>query len=278
MNMRTTKIVAPLVAMALCTPNIAIAQEESNQETIISSTDVNDEVSLTRSISAINRNNSTSRDPKTIYVNPGDTIHVRLDLKGKTAKKNHGFTNFKEVVSPIQDFSPRSGSRVVKGSLFSSAPEETTKTTLDNLDDGTFKQTNESTFEFKVSSPNSAFGVIAHQITIDYSYTAANKPGTYKTQFKPDPKFGSNAFDATNLNLTIVVNGEEENKPAPPERDERPAPPDQDGQDTPPDQDEQVIPPKSNRSTGFSLLTKALGVLAFLGGTVWFIIKHIFRL
>lgn len=55
MNIRTTKIVAPLVAMALCTPNIAFAQEESNQETIISrSTDVNEDFTLTRSISAIN--------------------------------------------------------------------------------------------------------------------------------------------------------------------------------------------------------------------------------
>lgn len=83
MNIRTTKIVAPLVAMALCIPNIAIAQEESTKKTISGTTDINDSVSLTRSISAKNRNNSTPQDSKTIYVNPGDTIHVELDLKGK---------------------------------------------------------------------------------------------------------------------------------------------------------------------------------------------------
>ncbi|CAB1045783.1 hypothetical protein FRC0546_01909 [Corynebacterium diphtheriae] len=71
MNMRTTKIVAPLVAMALCTPNIAIAQENSNLTTISGSTDVNGDFSLTRSISAINRNDSKPQDSKTIYVNPG---------------------------------------------------------------------------------------------------------------------------------------------------------------------------------------------------------------
>lgn len=114
MNIRRTKIVAPLVAMALCTPNIAFAQEGSNQKPIIRSTDVNEDFSLTRSISAINRNNSTYQDPYTIYVNPGDTINVKLDLKGKTATANHGFTSFKEEVSPIQKFSASSGSRVVK--------------------------------------------------------------------------------------------------------------------------------------------------------------------
>ncbi|MHC9568823.1 hypothetical protein ACQX29_03640 [Corynebacterium diphtheriae] len=276
MNIRTTKIVAPLVAMALCTPNIAIAQEKSNHTTISGSTYIHDELSLTRSISAINRNNSTSKEPKKIYVNPGDTIHVQLDLKGKTDKVNHGFTNFKEEVSPIQESSTISGSRVVKNSLSSKLE----KTTLDKLRDGTFKQTDDSTIEFKVSNPNSSFGVVAQQITIDYEYTAGDKLGEYKTQFKPDPKFaaGSNTFDATKLDLTIVVKSKEDNRPTPPDQGDEPTPPDQGGQDTPPDQDEQVIPPKSNRSTGFSLLTKALGVLAFLGGTVWFIIKHIFRL
>lgn len=83
MNIRSTKIVAALVAMALCTPNIAFAQETSNLTTISGSTDVNGDFSLTRSISAINRNDSTPPDSKTIYVNPGDTIHVQLDLKGK---------------------------------------------------------------------------------------------------------------------------------------------------------------------------------------------------
>lgn len=265
--MRTTKIVAPLVAMALCTPNIAIAQENSNLTTISGSTDVNDDFSLTRSISVINGNNSISQDRKTIYVNPGDTINVKLDLKGKTDRVSHGFTSFTEEVSPIQDFSASSGSRVVKNSL-SPKPE---KTTLDKLPDGTFKQTGYSTIEFKVSNPNSSFGVVAEQITIDYEYTAGDKLGEYKTQFKPDPKFaeGSNTFNANELDLTIVVKSKEE---------DRPAPPDQGDQPTPPDQDDQATPPNSKSGTVFSWLTKALGVLAFLGGTVWFVIKHIFRL
>ncbi|CAB1024176.1 membrane protein [Corynebacterium diphtheriae] len=271
MNIRTTKIVAPLVAMALCNPNIAFAQEESNRKTISSSTDVNSNFSLTRSISVVNGNNTRSQDPKKIYVNPGDTIHVQLDLRGKKDRVNHGFTSFTEEVSPIQESSTISGSRVVKNSP-SSVPE---MRTLDNLGDGTFNQIGEATVEFKASSKTN-FGVLAQQVTINYSYTAGNKLGEYRTQFKPDQKFGSDMFNANELDLTIVVKSKE--RPAPPERDEQPTPPEQGDQSTPPDQDEQIIPPKSNRSTGFSLLTKVLGVLAFLGGTVWFIIKHIFRL
>ncbi|CAB0816488.1 membrane protein [Corynebacterium diphtheriae] len=265
MNIRTTKIVAPLVAMALCNPNIAFAQENSNEKTISGSTNIHSDLSLTRSISAINRNDSTSRDSKTIYVNPGDTINVTLDLEGKTATTYHGFTSFTEVVSPIDKFSASSGSRVVKNSP-SSVPE---KTTLDKLGNATFTQTGDSTIEFKVK-PGSKFGVLAQQVTINYSYTADNNPGTYRTQFKPDPKFaeGSDTFNANELDLTIVVKSKEENKP-PAEEGDRP---------TPPDQGDEPTPPESNRSTGFSWLTKALGVLAFLGGTVWFIIKHIFRL
>ncbi|OWM49333.1 hypothetical protein [Corynebacterium diphtheriae] len=274
MNIRRTKIVAPLVAMALCTPNIAFAQEGSNQKTIIRSTDVNEDFSLTRSISAINRNNSTYQDPYTIYVNPGDTINVKLDLKGKTATANHGFTSFKEEVSPIQKFSASSGSRVVKKTHF-----EQQKTTLDKLPDGTFTQTNDSTIEFKVK-PGSAFGEIGNQVTIDYSYTADNKLGTYQTKFKPDGKFAeaSSDFDANELNLTIVVKSKEEDRPTPPDRGERPTPPDRGERPTPPEQDDQATPPNSKSGTVFSWLSKALGVLAFLGGTVWFVIKHIFRL
>ncbi|CAB0968820.1 membrane protein [Corynebacterium diphtheriae] len=284
MNIRTTKIVAPLVAMALCIPNIAIAQEESTKKTISGTTDINDSVSLTRSISAKNRNNSTPQDSKTIYVNPGDTIHVELDLKGKKDSGYHAFTSFQEVVSPIKAFSPSSGSRVVKKTP-SAVPQETT---LDNLNDGTFTQTDKSTIQFKVSKTNSVFGEVAHQVKINYSYTAANEPGEYQTQFKPDPKFaeGSKTFNANELDLTIVVKGKEENRPprgeddqaTPPDQGDEPTPPDQNEQDTPPEQDEQAVPPKSKSGTGFSWLTKALGVLAFLGGTVWFIIKHIFRL
>ncbi|CAB0612240.1 membrane protein [Corynebacterium diphtheriae] len=93
-------------------------------------------------------------------------------------------------------------------------------------------------------------------------------------------------FDKEKLNLTIVVKGEEENRPpheeggqdTPPDQGDQPAPPDQNERPTPPDQDDQATPPKSKSGTVFSWLSKALGVLAFLGGTVWFIIKHIFRL
>lgn len=267
--MRTTKIVAPLVAMALCTPNVAFAQEESKTTTINGSTAVNNDFSLTRSISVTNGNNSISQDRKTIYVNPGDTINVRLDLKGKTDRANHGFTSFTEEVSPIQEFSASLGSLTVKKT---GSPEPYMKR-LDNLGNDIFRKTGERTIEFKVDSEKSrsGFGDIGNQVTIDYSYTAGNIPGKYTTQFKPDdPRFtaGSSDFDANELNLTIVVNGEEENRP-PRGGDERPAPP---------DQDDQATPPNSKNGTVFSWLTKALGVLAFLGGTVWFIIKHIFRL
>lgn len=262
--MRTTKIVAPLVAMALCTPNIAIAQEKSNPKTISSSTDVNGNFTLTRSISVTNGNNSIPQDSKTIYVNPGDTINVKLDLKGKTATANHGFTSFTEEVSPIQASSAISGSLTVK----KNHSTESQSIPLDKLNYGTFGKTGEKTIQFKATSP-SGFGEVGNQVTIAYSYTAGDKLGEYRTQFKPDDqKFGLKTSDAEKLNLTIVVKDKEENRP-PRGEGEQPAPP---------DQGEQPTPPESNRSTGFSLLTKALGVLAFLGGTVWFIIKHIFRL
>ncbi|MHC9546755.1 hypothetical protein ACQQ64_08890 [Corynebacterium diphtheriae] len=275
MNMRTTKIVAPLVAMALCTPTVAFAQDESNPKTIISSsTDIDGDYSITRSISAINRNDSKSPDSKKIYVNPGDTIHVKLELQEKKASAPHGFTSFKEVVSPIQAFSASSGSLTVK----KTGEPKPLVTPLDKLGDDIFEQTGENTIEFKAKS-STAFGEIGNQVTIDYSYTASNTLGEYETQFLPHKNFarGSDTFDAKKLNLTIVVEGKEENRP-PRGEGEQPTPPEQGGQDTPPEQDEQAIPPKSNRSTVFSWLTKALGVLAFLGGAVWFIIKHIFRL
>lgn len=255
--MRTTKIVAPLVAMALCTPNIVIAQEEPKLTTISGSTAVNNDFSLTRTISATNRNNSRPQDPKTIYVNPGDTINVKLDLQGKPDKANHGFTSFTEKVSPIEEFSANTGSLTVK-KTHSSDPQVRT---LDNLLHGTFDKTGKQTIEFKANSVSN-FGELGNQVTINYSYKAGNEPGRYKTQFIPHENFAKNSsvFDAKKLDLTIVVNGEEENRPAPPDQGEQPA------------------PPNSKSGTGFSWLTKALGVLAFLGGTVWFIIKHIFRL
>ncbi|CAB0825457.1 membrane protein [Corynebacterium diphtheriae] len=275
MNIRTTKIVAPLVAMALCTPNIAFAQEESNQKTIISrSTDVNEDFTLTRSISAINRDNSTPQDPYTIYVNPGDTINVTLDLKRKTGKRDHGFTSFKEVVSPIQESSAISGSLTVYKSHLSN-PLVRALNELPNNE--TFKKTSESTIEFNAKPPT-YFGDLGKQVTIKYSYKAGNKLGPHKTQFLPRSNFASPPFDGNELNLTIVVKNKEEDRPTPPDQGGQDTPPDQGGQDTPPDQGGQDTPPESNRSTVFSLLTKALGVLAFLGGTVWFIIKHIFRL
>lgn len=279
--MRTTKIVAPLVAMALCTPNIAIAQEESNLTTISRKTAVNDDFSLTRSISAINRNNSTSQEPNTIYVNPGDTIHVELDLKGKPDKDNHGFTSFKEEVSPIQEFSASSGSLTFQKS-HSSEPKVTTLDKLPNND--TFNKIDERTIEFKANSV-SHFGELGNRSIIKYSYKAGNKLGTYQTQFQPHQNFTSSPFDPEKLSLTVVVKSkdlptppDQDERPAPPEQGDEPTPPDQGGQDTPPDQDDQVIPPKSKNSTVFSWFTKTLGVLALLGGTVWFIIKHIFHL
>lgn len=272
MNIRTTKIVAPLVAMALCTPNIAFAQENSNQKTIISrSADVNGDFLLTRSISAVNKNNSTSKESNTIYVNPGDTIDVKLELQGKTVNKSHGFTSFKEEVSPIEAFSASSGSLTVKR-VGSSEPYVKQ---LDKLGNDIFKKTDDQTIEFNAKS-STHFGDLGNQVTINYSYTAADKPGQYTTRFIPHENFASPPFGGNELNLTIVV--ERKEQPTPPDQDERPAPPEQGGQGTPPEQDEQAIPPKSNRSTVFSWLTKTLGVLAFLGGTVWFIIKHLFRL
>ncbi|CAB0664525.1 hypothetical protein B1A65_08280 [Corynebacterium diphtheriae] len=245
MNIRSTKIVAALVAMALCTPNVATAQEESKLTTISGSTDVNGDFSLTRSISAVNRNDSESRDSKTIYVNPGDTIHVKLELQGNKATKTHGFVKFKEEVSPIQEFSASSGSLTYK-KITSTGPE-VTKESLDKLTDGTFERNGEQTIEF---TPNQGtrFGTLGNPVTIDYSYTAGNALGTYITHFQADKNFDSNTFDAQKLDLTVVVKAKEEN-----------------------------TPPESNGG-GFGWFGKALGVLAFLGGAVWFVIKHVLRL
>lgn len=261
MNIRSTKIVAALVAMALCTPNVATAQE--NQTTISGSTAVDDNSTLTRSISAINRDNSGNKNnPKpqersTIYVNPGDTIRVKLDLKEKEDKGTHGFTDFKEVVSPIQEFSASSGTLTFKKSRSS----DSEVTTLDKLPNGdTFAKTGESTIEFKAGS-KTHFGDLGNQVTIEYSYKAGNKPGYYETRFQPHESFsqGSPAFDAEKLKLTVVVKAKEENKPKPPEHGKKPTPPESNG-------------------GGFGWLTGALGVLAFLGGAVWFVIKHVLRL
>ncbi|CAB0612220.1 membrane protein [Corynebacterium diphtheriae] len=190
--MRTTKIVAPLVAMALCTPNIAFAQEESKEKTISGSTAVDKDYSLTRSISVRNGNNSISQDRKTIYVNPGDTINVKLYLEGKPGKANYGFTSFKEEVSPIQDFSASLGSLTVKKD-HSSKPLVTPLDELRNNE--TFKKTSKSTIEFNAKPPT-YFGDLGNQVTIDYSYTAANEPGQYTTRFIPHENFakGSSVF------------------------------------------------------------------------------------
>ncbi|APM36096.1 hypothetical protein [Corynebacterium diphtheriae] len=245
MNIRSTKIVAALVAMALCNPNIVIAQE--NLTTISGSTDVNGEFSLTRSISAVNKNDSESRDSNTIYVNPGDTIHVKLELQGNKATGTHGFVKFKEEVSPIQAFSAITGSLTYK--RIESKGPRVTKERLDKLTDGTFGKTGEQTIEF---TPNqgSSFGALGNPVTIDYSYTAGNTLGTYITHFQADKNFDSETFDAKKLDLTIVVKNKEENKPTPPE----------------------------SNGGGFGWLTGALGVLALLGGAVWFVIKHVLRL
>ncbi|CAB1007665.1 membrane protein [Corynebacterium diphtheriae] len=254
MNIRSTKIVAALVAMALCTPNVATAQE--NQTTISGRTDVNGDFSLTRSISAVNRNDSESRDSKTIYVNPGDTIHVKLELQGNKDTKTHGFVKFKEEVSPIQEFSASSGSLTYK-KITSTGPE-VTKESLDKLTDGSFKKTSDQTIEF---TPNQGtrFGTLGNPVTIDYSYTAGNTLGTYITHFQADQNFDSSTFDADKLKLTVVVKAKEENNPKPPEHGKKPTPPESNG-------------------GGFGWLTGALGVLAFLGGAVWFVIKHVLRL
>ncbi|CAB0621828.1 membrane protein [Corynebacterium diphtheriae] len=288
MNIRTTKIVAPLVAMALCTPNIAIAQEESNLTTIIGSTAVDDNYTLTRTISAINRDNSgNTNNPRpqernTIYVNPGDTIRVKLDLKEKGDKGNHGFTDFTEVVSPIQEFSASSGTLTVKKTS-SSEPYVKALNNLGNKE--TFEKTSGSTIEFK-SHQSPPFGDLGHQVTIEYSYKAGNQLGHFETEFRPHESFrqGSPIFDAEKLKLTIVVKEgnqpkppEQDKKPTPPEQDKKPTPPEQGNQPKPPAQGEQPTPPESNGG-GFGWLTGALGVLALLGGAVWFVIKHVFRL
>ncbi|CAB1010296.1 membrane protein [Corynebacterium diphtheriae] len=268
MNIRSTKIVAALVAMALCTPNIAFAQEY--QTTISGSTAVVDNYTLTRSISAINRDNSGNKNnPKpqernTIYVNPGDTIRVKLDLKGKGDKGNHGFTDFTEVVSPIQEFSASSGKLTVKKTSSSSSDTHALNELPSNQ---TFEKTSESTLKFD-SHSSTHYGDLGHQVTIEYSYKAGNKPGYYVTEFQPHENFshGLSTFDAEKLKLTVVVNDKKQATP-----------PEQGNQPKPPAQGEQPTPPESNGG-GFGWLTGALGVLAFLGGAVWFVIKHVLRL
>ncbi|CAB0759840.1 membrane protein [Corynebacterium diphtheriae] len=242
MNIRSTKIVAALVAMALCTPNIAFAQETSNLTTISGSTDVNGDFSLTRSISAINRNDSTPPDSKTIYVNPGDTIHVQLDLKGKKANRTHGFTSFKEVVSPIQAFSASSGSLKYKKT---SDPTLFAKQ-LDDIAPDTFKQTGDQTIEFKGNSPL-GFGVTGNHVTIDYSYTAGNELGEYTTQFLPASEIDKERFNANDLSpldLKVVI--------------------------------EEPKEPSLGKILGW--LGGVLGILAVVGGGLWHLLRNLIRI
>ncbi|MFA1424960.1 hypothetical protein [Corynebacterium diphtheriae] len=140
----------------------------------------------------------------------------------------------------------------------------------------TFEKTSGSTIEFK-SHQSPPFGDLGHQVTIEYSYKAGNQLGHFETEFRPHESFrqGSPIFDAEKLKLTIVV--KEGNQPKPPEQDKKPTPPEQGNQPKPPAQGEQPTPPESNGG-GFGWLTGALGVLALLGGAVWFVIKHVFRL
>ncbi|CAB0523353.1 membrane protein [Corynebacterium diphtheriae] len=246
MNIRSTKIVAALVAMALCTPNIAIARENSNLTTISSSTDIDDDFSITRSISAINRNDSTPPDSKKIYVNPGDTIHVKLEVQRKKSKTHHGFTSFKEEVSPIQSFSASSGSlTAIKDGK--DGPD-VTKLALDNLNFGTFEKTGERTIELKVNPKKSStlFEEIGKQVTIDYSYTAGNTLGEYETQFQPHQNFarGSSTFDAKKLNLKVVV--------------------------------EEPKGPSLGKILGW--LGGVLGILAVVGGGLWHLLRNLIRI
>ncbi|CAB0614311.1 hypothetical protein ACDL62_04320 [Corynebacterium diphtheriae] len=242
MNIRSTKIVAPLVAIALCTPNIAIARENSNLTTISGSTDVNGDFSLTRSISAINRNDSESRDPKTIYVNPGDTIHVQLDLKGKKPKRSHGFTSFKEEVSPIQEFSASSGSLKYKKTDDS---QQYVKQ-LDNIVPDTFTQTGKQTIEFKGNS-RLGFGEIGNHLTIDYSYTAGHETGEYTTHFLPASESAKDRFNANDLSaldLKVVV--------------------------------EEAKEPSLGKILGW--LGGVLGILAVVGGGLWHLLRNLIRI
>ncbi|MBG9290178.1 hypothetical protein [Corynebacterium diphtheriae] len=242
MNIRSTKIVAPLVAIALCTPNIAIARENSNLTTISGSTDVNGDFSLTRSISAINRNDSESRESNTLYVNPGDTIRVRLDLKGKKTNVTHGFTSFKEEVSPIQAFSASTGSLKFKKT---SDPTQYAKQ-LDDIAPDTFKQTGDQTIEFKGNS-RFEFGEVGNHLTIDYSYTAGNGLGEYTTQFLPASESAKKTFNADDLSalkLKVVV--------------------------------EEAKGPSVGKVLGW--LGGVLGILAVVGGGLWHLLRNLIRI
>lgn len=181
-------------------------------------------------------------DSKTIYVNPGDTIHVQLDLKGKKANRTHGFTSFKEVVSPIQAFSASSGSLKYKKT---SDPTLFAKQ-LDDIAPDTFKQTGDQTIEFKGNSPL-GFGVTGNHVTIDYSYTAGNELGEYTTQFLPASEIDKerfNANDLSTLDLKVVI--------------------------------EEPKEPSLGKILGW--LGGVLGILAVVGGGLWHLLRNLIRI
>lgn len=97
------RVLAPVLTIALLTTAspVAQAQQQENATTTIStSTTLEGGRTFTRSITvAAPQETPQVESNKTVTVNPGDTINVKLELKVSN-NSNNGFTDFMEHLSP----------------------------------------------------------------------------------------------------------------------------------------------------------------------------------
>lgn len=241
--LRIKRFLTPILAVALFTTASPVAQaqqQESAATTISTSTQRNGDVTLTRSITVATPQDGTQTgDGKTVTVNPGDTINVKLELK-VAGRGNNGFTDFMEHLSPIGSFDPSTGKKTVVTK--DTGATEPSVTPLDKLLNRTFNKKDSRTIESIVNQ--GGFGELGAQITYEYSYTAANQPGTFVTSFQmKDPS--TKEYTEKELPLTVVVK-------------------DTDG--------------GSILSKVFAWIGGIAGILTLIGGGVWHLVKNVLRL
>ncbi|MBH5295588.1 hypothetical protein I8F83_04050 [Corynebacterium ulcerans] len=239
--LRIKRFLTPILAVALFTTASPVAQaqqQESAATTISTSTQRNGDVTLTRSITVTTpQDGLQTGDGKTVTVNPGDTINVKLELK--IPRNNIAFTDFMEHLSPIDSFDPSTG----KKTIFFRKPEKTSVESLDKLPNRTFEKKNLQTIE-SITHGTSIFGTAGAHITYEYSYTAANQPGTFVTSFQmKDPS--TKEYMEKELPLTVVVKGTDGG---------------------------------SILGKVFAWIGGIAGILTLIGGGVWHLVKNVLRL
>ncbi|WP_368266422.1 hypothetical protein [Corynebacterium ulcerans] len=239
--LRIKRFLTPILAVALFTTASPVAQaqqQESAATTISTSTQKFGNATLIRSITVTTPQDETqARDGKTVTVNPGDTINVKLELQ-VSGRGNNGFTSFMEHLSPIGSFDPSTGRKTFNANDIQSS----SVTPLNKLTHRTFKQKDLQTIESLVN--DDSFGQLGSHITYEYSYTAANQPGTFVTSFQmKDPR--TKEYMEKELPLTVVVKGTDGG---------------------------------SILGKVFAWIGGIAGILTLIGGGVWHLVKNVLRL